>query len=140
MQTSHRMRLAGRLAVLLVVSISAFVRSSYPAPQSPDSSEVAVVKGDAGPCSADFQVSDSSGRGVYGVKIRIQIKYGFMGFHRLDATVGTNVDGKARIEGLPEQIKGVGEFKVVRGDQSKSLPFDPGVDCHARHEVVFGEK
>jgi hypothetical protein len=140
MQTSHRMLLVGWLAVLLVVSISTFARSSFPAPQTPDSAEVTVVKAGAGPCTADFVVSDSSGRGVYDAKIRIQIRYRFMGLHNVDATVGTNYEGKARIEGLPEKIKGTAEFKVSHGDQIKSLLYDPLADCHPRHEVILGEK
>jgi len=31
-------------------------------------------------CTADFVVSDSSGKGVYDAKIGIQIKYGFLAF------------------------------------------------------------
>jgi hypothetical protein len=140
MQSLRGMWLAGWLAGLLVVSISTFAGSSFPAPQAPDSADVAVVKGGAGSCTADFVVTDPSGKGIYDAKIRIQIRYRFMGFHRLDASIGTNYEGKARIEGLPDQIKGTAEFKVSHGDQSKSLPYDPLADCHARHEVILGEK
>jgi len=134
------MWLTGWLAGLLIVSISTFARSSFPMPQVQGAAEVPVVKGGAGSCTADFAVSDSSGKGIYDAKIRIQVRYGFMGLHRLDAIVGTNFEGKARIEGLPERIKGTAEFKVSHGDQSKSLPYDPVADCHLRHEVILGEK
>lgn len=140
MRTSHRMWPAVPLTALLFMSISAFAQSSSPADKAADSKEVATVKGEAGSCSADFVVSDSSGKGIYDAKIRIQLRYGFMGLHRLDASVGTNFEGKARIEGLPEQIKATAEFKISHGDQSKSVPYDPVADCHARHEVVLGEK
>jgi hypothetical protein len=140
MRISHRMWLAGWLAGLMVVSFSTFARSSFPAPQDTGSAEVPVVKGGAGSCTADFAVNDSSGKAIYDAKIRIQIRYGFMGLHRLDAAVGTNYEGKARIEGLPEQIKGTAEFKVSHGDESKSLPFDPQDNCHPRHDVILGEK
>ena len=140
MGTSHRMWLAAWLAGLLVVSISTFARSSFPVPQAQGAAEVPVVKGGAGSCTADFTVKDSSGKGIYDAKIRIQIRYRFMAFHRLDATVGTNYEGKARIEGLPERIKGTAEFKISHGDQSKSLPYDPLTDCHPRYEVTLGEK
>ena len=63
-----------------------------------------------------------------------------MGLHKLDATSPTNVDGKARFEGLPEQIKGTAEFQITHADQNKSLPFDPQSDCHPHHEVVLGDK
>jgi hypothetical protein len=140
MQISHRMWLAGCLASLIVVSISTFARSAFPAPQATGGAEIPVVKGGVGSCTADFTVSDSSGKAIYDAKIRIQIRYRFMGLHKLDATVGTNYEGKARIEGLPEQIKGTAEFKVSHGDQSKSLPYDPLDDCHPRHDVILGEK
>jgi len=140
MRISHGMWLAGWLAGLLTVSISTFARSSFPVPQGQGAAEVPVVKGGAGSCTADFTVRDSSGKGIYDAKIRIQIRYRFMAFHRLDATVGTNYEGKARIEGLPERIKGTAEFEVSHGDQSKSLPYDPVADCHPRHEVILGQK
>jgi hypothetical protein len=63
-----------------------------------------------------------------------------MGFHKLDATVNTNYEGKARFEGLPERIRKTAEFRVSHGDQSKALPYDPLANCHPRHEVVLGEK
>jgi hypothetical protein len=85
-------------------------------------------------------VNDSSGKGIYDAKIGIQIKYGFMGLHKLDLTVGTNYEGKARIEGLPEQIKGLAEFKVRHGEQSKTVSYDPLDNCHPRHEVNLGGK
>jgi hypothetical protein len=128
------------LVGLLVASISAFAHSSFAGPQAPSSADVPVLKGGAGSCTADFVVSDSSGKGVYDAKISIQIKYGFMGLRKLDLTVGTNFEGKARVEGLPEQIKGSAEFKVSHGDKSKSVPYDPQANCHARQEVVLGDK
>jgi hypothetical protein len=140
MQTSLRIWLAGSLAALIAVSLSTPARSAFPKPQAPASPAVAVVNGGAGSCTADFVVNDSSGKGVYAAKIEIQIRYGFMGLHRLDATVSTNSEGKARIEGLPERINKTAEFKVSHGDQSKSLPYDPLADCHPRLQVLLGEK
>jgi hypothetical protein len=128
------------LAGLIFASISAFSTSSFARTQTPNSADVPVAKGGAGPCSADFVVSDPSGKGVYDAKIGIQIKYGFMGLHKLDLTVGTNFEGKARVEGLPEQIKGSAEFKISHGDQSKTAAYDPSSNCHPRHEVTLGEK
>ncbi len=136
MRTYKRIWLVG----LLVASISAYSSNSFAGPQAPSSADVPVLKGGAGSCTADFVVSDSSGKGVYDAKISIQIKYGFMGLRKLDLTVGTNFEGKARVEGLPEQIKGSAEFKISHRDQSKSAPYDPQANCHARQEVVLGDK
>jgi hypothetical protein len=136
MRRSHGIWLAG----LLVASIAVFSSSSFAGPQAPNSADVPIVKGGAGSCSADFVVNDPSGKGVYDAKIGIQIKYRFLGLHKLDLTVGTNYEGKARIEGLPEQIRGPAEFKIRHGDQSKIVPFDPQDNCHPRHEVILGDK
>ena len=128
------------LAGLMFASISALSITSFARPQTPNSADIPVAKGGAGACSADFVVSDPSGKGVYDAKIAIQLKYGFMGLHKLDLTVGTNYEGKARVEGLPEQIKGSAEFNVSHGDQSKTVAYDPHENCHARHEISLGQK
>src|SRR3979411_1480021 len=128
------------LAVVLVMLISSIVVRSFPGAQQPSSTDVPVLKGGAGSCTADFVVSDTTGKRIYDAKIAIQVKYGFMGLHRLDLTVGTNFEGKARIEGLPEQIKGVAEFKVRHGEQSKTVSYDPLDNCHPRNEVNLGGK
>lgn len=136
MQTSFRVW----FVAMLILSLSVLVGASFAMPQAPASAEIADTKAGAGPCSADFVVKDSSGKGIFGATIDIQVKYGFMGLHKVGATVGTNVNGKARIEGLPEQIKKTAEFKVSSGSESKYLPYDPDTDCHAQHEVVLGTK
>jgi hypothetical protein len=132
---SQRMWWANLAATLVIVSILA--PGYLASPQSTNSVEIPIVKGGAGSCSADFMVSDASGKGIYNAKIEIHLKYGFMGLHRLDATVSTNYDGKARIEGLPEQIKKTAEFTVSHGNQSKSLPYDPIAECQSRHEIAL---
>src|SRR3982074_3991196 len=132
MRHYHRIWVAG----LILVSIWVASSTSLARPQAPNSADIPVAKGGAGSCTADFVVSDSSGKGIYDAKIGIQIKYGFMGLHRLDLTVGTNFEGKARIEGLPEQIKGSGEFRVSHGDQSKFVAYDPQENCHSQNKVI----
>jgi hypothetical protein len=135
MQTSLRMW----LAVWLVVLVPPFARSFSAESQAPSSPEVPVAKGGAGPCSADFVVRDSAGKGVYDAKIGIQVQYGFFGARKLGLTIGTNYDGKARIEGLPEKIKNPADFKITHADQNKSVPFDPLSNCHSQNEVTLGE-
>lgn len=127
-------------AAVIFASISILPVASFTKPQAPNGADIPVAKGGAGACSADFVVNDPSGKGVYDAKIAIQLKYGFMGLHKLDLTVGTNYEGKARVEGLPEQIKGSAEFKISHGDQSKSVAYDPRDNCHPRHEVTLNQK
>ena len=140
MRTSNRMWLAVSLASLLVVSISTFAASSSLKPQGQDPADIPIVKGGAGACTADFVVTDASGKGIYDAKIHILIQYRFLALHKLDLTVGTNYQGKARMEGLPEQIKRTAEFKISHGDQSKTVPYDPLDNCHPRNEVTLGDK
>ncbi len=135
MRTSLRMWLAG----MLVVLVPPFARSFFPGPQAPTSPEVPVAKGGAGSCSADFVVRDSAGKGVYDAKIGIQVQYGFFGARKLGLTIGTNYEGKARIEGLPEKIKNSAEFKISHANQNKSVPFDPLTNCHSQNDVTLAD-
>ena len=99
--------------------------------------DVPVVKGDLGPCSADFTVTDSASKAVYDARIHVTIVYGFMSKRKSDLEIGTNSDGKARIEGLPDKVKKILEFKIRHGEQTKSVMHDPANECHASFAVVL---
>lgn len=99
--------------------------------------EVPVVKGDLGPCSADFTVTDSASKPLYDAKVHVTIVYGFMNKRKSDLDVGTNSDGKARIEGLPEKVKKILEFKIRHGEKTKSVLHDPANECRATFSVVL---
>ena len=105
--------------------------------KAPNSPEVAIVKGDSGSCTADFVVRDGSGKGIYNAKITLHVEHGFLGVRKLDLSVTTNSDGKARVEGLPEKPRKPTEFKISSGDQAKTVPYDPFAHCNARHEITF---
>jgi len=99
--------------------------------------DVPVIKGDLGPCSADFTVTDSANKPLYDAKIHLTVRYGFMNKRKSDFEVGTNSDGKARIEGLPEKVKKLLEFKIRHGGHTKSVMHDPANECHANFTVVL---
>lgn len=99
--------------------------------------EIPVVRADAGPCSADFSISDSDHKPLYDAKIQVQVRYGFMSKRKTDLEVGTNSDGKARIEGLPERARKPLEFRIHHGDRQKSVSQDPSSECHAKFTVVL---
>ena len=145
MRTSHRTLLLAALVGYLLLGTGwtgSLVHAAFPEPQTqtPGSSEIPVLKADAGPCAADFVVRDSSGKGVYDAKVAIQIQYGFMGLRKLDLTVGTNWEGKARIEGLPEKIRKTAEFKITHRNLSRVSPYEPQDHCtNAQHEITLGE-
>jgi hypothetical protein len=103
------------------------------------SANVPVVNGDLGRCSADFTVLDSNNKPLYDAKIHVTVLYGFMDKRKSDLEIGTNSDGKARIEGLPDKLKKPPlVFKVRSGDQTKSVRQDPATDCHANFNVQLG--
>ena len=102
--------------------------------------DVPVIKGDLGPCSADFTVLDSNNKPVYDAKVHVTILYGFMNKRKSDLEIGTNSDGKARIEGLPDRLKKPPlEFRIRGGDLEKSVTQDPATDCHASFNVQLGK-
>ncbi len=101
--------------------------------------DVPVVNGGLGSCSADFTVADSANKPIYYAKIHVTIVYGFMNKRKQDLDIGTNSDGKARFEGLPNKLKKKPlDFQVRSGEQMKSVMIDPEVDCHASSSVVLG--
>ncbi|MGH9497828.1 MAG: hypothetical protein ACRD3L_01675 [Terriglobales bacterium] len=96
----------------------------------PDPHQVPVMNGDAGPCSVSFTVTDEKGTPVYDARIHVHIAYGFGGFRRLDLEAATNVDGKARIKGLPQKVKGgILYFHGVQGKREGEATYDPAKNC-----------
>src|SRR5579871_1678323 len=82
------------VAVLLGLCALAPVRAT-------DEPQVATVDAGIGSCRADFMVKDGSGKALYGAKINVAIKYGFMNMRESDLQDSTNSDGQARFIGLP---------------------------------------
>src|SRR5208283_5528554 len=102
--------------------------------------DVPTIDGNLGPCTADFTVVDASNKPVFGAKIHVKVKYGFMSKRDTDLEVGTNSDGKARMEGLPEKLKKPPmEFTIRSGDATKSVTNDPAADCHPTFAVTLGK-
>jgi hypothetical protein len=137
MQTSNKTARDVFFAALLIVCPLTFTSNVFPQEQAP-SPEVPVVKVAGGPCMADFVVTDAAGKGLYDAKIAIQLEHGFLGRHKLDLRVGTNAEGKARIEGLPERPRRPAEFQITHGELSKAIRYDPVRECYARHSVILG--
>ena len=101
---------------------------------------VPTVSGGMGPCTADFIVADAANKPVYDAKIHVKVKYGFMSKRDTDLEVGTDSNGKARIEGLPDKLKKPPmEFTISSGDLTKSVTDDPAATCHATFAVTLGK-
>ena len=128
-----------RLGKLLLVAIVLLAAAAPDYALCAAAVDVPVIKGDLGPCSADFVVMDSNNKPVYDAKVHVIIFYGFMNKRKSDLEIGTNSDGKARLEGLPDKLKKppLG-FKIRGGDSQKSVTQDPATDCHASFNVQLG--
>jgi hypothetical protein len=105
-----------------------------------DPHTIPVIDGSIGPCSADFTVTDAGGIPVYDAKIRVHIAYGFMNTHKLDLEVGTNIDGKASVTGLPDRIKHGFYFHVSQSDRSGEAFDDPANTCKAKFSTILQSK
>jgi len=100
--------------------------------------EVPVVDAHLGSCSADFTVRDGENKAIYGAKITVLVRYGMMGFRKMELQVGTNSEGKARVDGLPERARQPLEFAVSHGGLSKTVKADTAAKCIATFEVTLG--
>jgi hypothetical protein len=128
--------------VVFLLSISLGALSVLASPQtktaSPDSKTIPMIDGALGSCSADFTVTDTAGAPVYNAKVRVHIAYGFLNARKLDLEVGTNADGKARFEGLPNKLKHGGlTFYATHEDQEGSAFVDPATTCKAQLTITL---
>ena len=102
--------------------------------------DVPSVSGGLGPCTADFIVVDASNKPIFDAKIHTAVKYGFMSKRDTDLEIGTDSDGKARIEGLPDKLKKPPmEFTIRSGDLTKSVTNDPAANCHPTFNVTLAK-
>lgn len=102
--------------------------------------DVPSISAGMGPCTADFTVVDASNKPVFDAKIHVTVKFGFMSKRDTDLELGTNSDGKARIEGLPQKLKKPPmEFTIHSGDATKSVTNDPAANCHPTFAVTLGK-
>jgi len=104
------------------------------------SKAVPVIDGGAGPCSADFTITDNAGAPIYAATIKVHIDYGFMGVRKLDLQVGTNVDGKARFIGIPDRTKHGMLFRAWQGDREGTAFDDPANTCKAQFTIALVKK
>ena len=122
------------IALLLLL----FAISAPAAPQ--DSNTIPQVDGAIGPCTAEFTVTDSAAKPVYNAKVQVHISYGFMSLHKLDLEVSTNVNGKARFQGLPNRLKRGLMFYASEGNREASTFDDPASTCQAQLTMVLAKK
>lgn len=113
---------------------------SFSQTPAPDPHAVPVLDGGAGPCSADFTITDAAGAPIYAAKIKVHIAYRFGSFHKLDLELSTNVDGKARVTGLPNRVKRGLNFQASEGDRTGEASVDPSTTCNATLTIPLQKK
>jgi hypothetical protein len=129
------------MRAILMLTILATVRAaSAQAPAAADPKTVPVIDGGIGPCTADFVVTEPAGKPVYNAKIRVHIAYRFAGAHKLDLEVGTNADGKARFEGLPEKTRRGLSFQASHEDLEGTAFVDTAQTCKAQLTITLQKK
>lgn len=116
------------------------VQTQQPAqPQQPD--DIPVTDAQAGPCAVDLTVTGADAQPVFAARINYQTGYGFMGAHKLDMTVYTNAQGKARFTGIPARVrKPPIEFRASKGDFVGLATMDPASECQAKHDILMDKK
>src|SRR3989449_6809985 len=84
--------------------------------EAPKTKDFSVMDGGAGPCSVELTVTDAEGKPASAALINVHVAYGFAGFHKLDLSVYTNEQGKAKFIRLPGRVhKTPGEFHAFKG-------------------------
>jgi hypothetical protein len=114
-------------------------QAQQPAP--PQANDVPVTDAESGPCSIELSITGTDGKPIYAARIDYLAAYGFMGTHKLDMTVYTNAQGKARFAGIPAKVKNPPiEFHASKDDLVGIATMDPAGECQARHDIVMDKK
>lgn len=96
--------------------------------------DLAVISARLGGCAADFTVTNADDQPVYAAIVHVRIRYGFLGIKRMDLEVGTNSDGQARVEGLPDEVKPL-TFDIQKGETTAIVEQTHLSPCEATYEV-----
>jgi hypothetical protein len=119
---------------MLILQIAAFAVGLAQEPATKTEPDVAVISARLGPCAADFTVTDADGTGIYAATIHVRIRYGFLGIKRMDLEVGTNGDGRARVEGLPDDARPL-TYDVTKDDKKATVQQDLSTNCEMKYDV-----
>lgn len=116
----------------------AHARQTAP-PQQPE--DVPVTNAESGPCSMELTVTDSDAKPVFSALVNFRAAYGAFGAHKLDMSVYSNAQGKAKFTGIPAKVKNPPiEFRASKGDLSGIATMNPATECQARHDIVMAKK
>ena len=119
------------MPAVAILALAAAIAQANTAPP-----ELPVLKARLGGCSADFIVKSADGTPVYLALVHVQVRYGTMGIKRMDLEVGTNSEGTARIEGLPDKARPM-TYDVQKDDKKAVVNQDVAKSCQAKLEVTL---
>jgi hypothetical protein len=120
----------------MLISFLALATLVAQQPADPAKPEVTVLKAGLGGCSADFLVKDADGKPVYSANVHVRVRYGVFGVKRADLEVGTNSNGEARIEGLPDKAKPMA-YDVQKDGKKASAEQDVMTNCRAKYDLTL---
>ena len=115
-----------------MLALIAFVFIAAQEPAKP--ADLSVIEARLGPCAADFTVTGADGKPVYAATIHVRIRYGFLSLKRMDLEVGTNSDGKARIDTLPASARRL-VYDITKDDKKASVEQNLATTCRGTHNV-----
>jgi hypothetical protein len=125
-------------ATLALLQVMICVAQEAPPPAQPH--DVPVIQANLGDCSVEIKVTDTALKPVYKADISTQLRYGFGGFHHLDLEVETNIDGRARFEGLTNKARMPLAFDVLYESRYAVVVVDLTQKCHAVERSVLPDK
>lgn len=131
---------AASACVVLALSGSLLLLAQQPSQPQP-SQDIPNTDAQSGPCSIELSVIGPDGKPVYAAKIDYHAAYGAFGAHKLDMTVYSNADGKAKFTGIPAKVKKPPiEFNAKKDDLVGVATMDPASECQAKHDIVMDKK
>jgi hypothetical protein len=115
--------------MLAVLALGGSVQASAP-------QEVPVLNANLGDCSTDFVVRGTDGQPIYNALIHVRVRYGVFSLKRSDLEIGTNADGKARIEGLPNKAKPLA-YDVRKDNRRAAVEQNVSDNCRAMFDLTL---
>ena len=133
---------AASACTLLILGTLVFAaQAQQPAQPQPPSEDIPATDAQSGPCSIELSITGPDGKPVYAARIDYHAAYGAFGAHKLDMTVYSNADGKAKFTGIPAKVKKPPiEFNAKKDDLVGVATMDPATECQAKHDIVMDKK
>lgn len=123
------------MAIVLAATVLAAQAGTAATSAGVPTSEVPVLKAGIADCSAEFTVRDEAAKPVYAAIVHVRVRYGLWSVKRSDLEVGTNSDGRARIEGLPRKARPL-VYDVSKDNRRATVEQDVATTCRATFDVV----